>query len=421
MKKVCFVFLILLCGCSSRTDTSNELMSMQLIDRNGFSETISSKDRLSVFENSDFLSQQPYQKVLRVYGHGSEIVSKITSYHSNGEPWQYLEVIDGRAHGEFREWHPNGKLKLEATVIEGTPDITEAAQMSWLFNGKCHVWDEEGGLTAEITYEKGLLEGEAFYYHPNAQLSQRIPYHKDEIDGTLDVFSSEGALMEKMEYIKGLRQGMSIGYWERGNVCYEELYQKGLLSKGNYYDQNGFSLSEIREGKGKQTLFKDGLLFSTVEFQSGAPEGEVMIFNEDGCLASSYSMKNSMKNGDEWEYYPKRNGAPQPKLCLHWRDDVIQGVVKTWYENGMLESQREMNGNKKHGLCFAWFREGDLMLMEEYEDDTLVKGSYFKKWEKKPISKVENGKGIATLHDSDGHFLKKIVYEKGLPQNESSY
>ena len=59
------------------------------------------------------------------------------------------------------------------------------------------------------------------------------------------------------------------------------------------------------------------------------------------------------------------------------------------------------------------------MLMEEYENDQLVKGSYFNKDGKKPVSKIENGKGLATLFDKDGRPIKKIVYEKGSPQKES--
>jgi hypothetical protein len=55
------------------------------------------------------------------------------------------------------------------------------------------------------------------------------------------------------------------------------------------------------------------------------------------------------------------------------------------------------------------------MLMEEYDNDILVKGSYLKKGDKQPVSKVENGKGIATIYDSRGHFQKKITYEKGIP------
>lgn len=420
--KYCWILLILLSACAYRGnhDQSDTVVSMQLMDRNGFSETISAKDRLSNYEKVDFLTPQPYQKVLRVFGRteSGKSTSKITTYHPNGQLWQYLEVADGRAHGIYQEWHSNGKKKLEAFVIEGTPDLTEMAQMTWLFEDKSYVWDEDGQMVAEISYEKGSLEGKAFYYHPNGQLSKEIPYHKDEIDGSLNVYNDEGFLIEKMEYRNGLKDGESSGFWENGTKCYLEVYKKGLLLTASYYDFDGESISEISNGNGNQALFKDRKLYSLVEHQNGLPQGEVSLFDEEGCLVGLYHIKDGKKYGDEWEYYPSQNPSPKPKLCLHWDDDSIQGVAKTWYENGMLESQREINANKKHGLCFAWFKEGDLMLMEEYEDDILVKGSYFKKWDKKPISKVENGKGVATLYDSEGRFLRKIIYEKGLPQGE---
>ena len=81
-----------------------------------------------------------------------------------------------------------------------------------------------------------------------------------------------------------------------------------------------------------------------------------------------------------------------------------------------MQSQREVNGNKKQGLSFAWYTNGDLMLMEEYENDLLIKGTYFKKGDKIPISKIEGGKGLATLYTNEGIFLRKVVYEKAHPK-----
>ncbi len=55
------------------------------------------------------------------------------------------------------------------------------------------------------------------------------------------------------------------------------------------------------------------------------------------------------------------------------------------------------------------------MLMEEYENDKLLKGSYYKKGEANPISTIENGFGIATLYNAEGHFVQKVNYERGKP------
>src|SRR3989339_1387660 len=105
MKRASLLFLSILCillsSCASRSQSSKDptLVSIQVIDRNGFSETISTKDRLARYETTDFSQPQPYQKVLRVFSKNEEgkNPSIITSYHSNGHLWQYLEISNGRA------------------------------------------------------------------------------------------------------------------------------------------------------------------------------------------------------------------------------------------------------------------------------------------------------------------------------------
>ena len=152
-KTLCVMTLIVCSGCGSsfRSD-SPAIVSLQLIDRNGFAETISNQDRLSTYQNIDFLQPQPYQKVLRVYkrtdlGKSSSVV---TSYHDNGQLWHHLEVIDGRAHGLYQEYYSNGQLKIDAFVIEGVADIHNLAQASWIFNQQSTVRNEQGEIIAEI-------------------------------------------------------------------------------------------------------------------------------------------------------------------------------------------------------------------------------------------------------------------------------
>jgi uncharacterized protein YcfL len=85
MKKIATLFLILiLTGCASKAaQNTNDMATIQILDRNGFSETISAKERLGKYENTDFLTPQPYQKVVRIYGKSSQgkTTSKITTYH----------------------------------------------------------------------------------------------------------------------------------------------------------------------------------------------------------------------------------------------------------------------------------------------------------------------------------------------------
>jgi antitoxin component YwqK of YwqJK toxin-antitoxin module len=416
--RIHFIFIaIILVGCCDRKYSPDDLFSIQILDRNGLCETISVKERLSIYEKVDFDTPQPYQKVVRVYGKAGfgKTSSKILTYHPNGQPMQYLEIQDGRAFGQYRQWYENGQKKLEATVIAGTPDVSETAQMTWLFDGMSCVYDEGGGVLAEILYEKGFLHGFSRYYHSGGAIAKEVFYQKDEIEGVVRIFDRQGECVEEISYTKGVKNGEAAGYWFLGSPKYKEIYENGSLIFGQYYTYGGEKVGGVENGEGEIVVFNDNKRV-VIQCHLGVVEGVIKTFNSQGGVISSVFMKGNKKNGEELEYYPSLVSEERKKLSMQWKDDRIEGVVKTWYESGALESEREFHDNKKHGRCFAWFPDGELMLMEEYENDCLIKGLYFKKSEKEPISKVLNGVGVATISDSFGSVVKKIVYEKGIPE-----
>lgn len=416
-KNLVALFTLLLLASCRQVTQSDAIVSMQLVDKNGFSETISTKDRLGVYQNVDFLASQPYEKVLRVYGKDEEgkSRSKLNSYHENGGSWQYLEALDGRANGKYLEWHENGKLKIEAVVLDGIADLSEGAQQGWLFDGKCTVWDSEGNLEAEFFYDKGYLEGEALYYFSSGQIEKKIPYIHGRVHGTLAIFDEEGTPLEQIHFKDGKKDGPSIGSWDRSRSKYQEQYRDGLLINAIYFNKEGAVIAEIENGHGRRAHFRGEHVARLTEYKHGKPEGLIEEFSPEGALECSYTIKEGLKNGEEFTYYPSQTDDLRPKLMIHWVQDKIQGMVKTWYPDGSIESEREMSNNKKHGLSFAYYEGGDLMLMEEYENDKLVKGEYYKKGESTPTSTVEAGEGTATLFTSSGSYLQKIAYEKGRP------
>jgi antitoxin component YwqK of YwqJK toxin-antitoxin module len=423
MKKWIIPLLILLAACAHHSgDKSQPLTSIQMVDRNGFSETVSANERLSRYQNVDFLAPQPYQKVLRVYrrDHQGKTHAILTCYHPNGQVSQYLEVVDSRAHGFYREWYENGKKKLEARVIEGIADFSPVAQSGWLFEGESHVWDEEGKCIAKILYSRGALEGVSHYFYPSGKIQKEIPYRQNEVDGVMTLYAEDGNVLERISHTKGERDGLAVGFWKDRKEKYTEHYEKGALKEGVYFSPDGTKIAEVASGAGKQVYFDETRLLSLVTIARGFPDGPVQLFGENGEFTAEYHVKDGKKHGEEIQYYPKNPaGKLLPKLMVTWHDDKIHGVVKTWYENGAVESQREMSANKKHGMGFAWYKDSSLMLTEEYESDKLIKGSYFKRGEKEAASKIEAGKGVATLFDPDGMFVKKINYDRGRPLLEN--
>lgn len=405
------------CTTSHSNSGDTNLQTISLVDRNGMTETINNPERIKQYQAVNFLCPQPYEKVLRINNRTKQgnIPSFLHSYHENGQPKQYLEIVNSRALGAYKEWHANGIQRLQACVIGGDADLSEVSEKSWIFDGHAYAWDEEGNLIADISYQKGLLHGESLYYHTNGCIWRRVPFCDGQIHGAVEVYLDDGQLFQRSEYANGKLHGCSFRYWPSCKLAVEEQYQNNLLIYGLYYDQKGELVNEVQKGDGNKVIFGRTEVAELHEFRNGVPEGEIKVFGTDQKLLRRYHIKNNIKHGEEIEYYEMPHIRHIPKLLVTWYEGKVQGISKTWYDNGIQESNREMSSNAKNGISTAWYRDGSLMLIEEYYKDKLVKGEYFRRGEKHPISTVAEGSGTVTLFDAEGNFVSKILYDNGTP------
>lgn len=413
-------FLLAAASCSRyNNESSFPLIAIQIEDRNGLTETVSTPERLQAYENLNFIDSQPYKKVLRVFKKDGKSSSKITTYHPNGVICQYLEAEEMRAHGAYKEWYPNGQIKIDAQVIGGTADISAAAQQDWLFCGTNRVWDEKGQPLAHILYEKGVMEGTSLYFYPSGQIEKEVSFKKNIVEGETIEYHPTGEIRSKINFQKGIKNGSSVGYFTNKKTAWTEEYNEGLLLKGSYYNVHGDLVAEVEDGRGRQASYLGDALSLLIEIRRGSPEGIVKKLNMRGDLQGSYFVKNGKKQGEEIEYFlPEESNEEdsnelKKKLSIQWDQDSIHGIVKTWYLNGRLQSQREYCHNQKQGSSLAWYKDGSLMLVEEYEQGNLIKGTYYRKNKNEPISTVIQGTGSAYLYDEEGIFLRKINYAKG--------
>ena len=403
-------------ACTGRAGTGPKMATISITDRNGFSETISTVDRLERYENVNFLSCQPYERVMRVYQRDFQgnVRAELINYHNNGQPYQFVEIVNGRVCGNYYEWHSNGAMNIQARVVEGEPDFNEAAQQTWVFDGISYVWDDAGNLLAQIPYCKGTLEGDSIYYHPSGNVWKTVTFHRDLMEGEQIVYLDNGDILSITFFKEGLPHGRAVRYWTPEQLAAEEYFDRGYLQTGNYYLPNGNLSSSIHYGEGYKSVFAKDYICQHQQYSEGIPAGEIKVYSPEGFITQIYHVKNGMKHGADIEYYPQSRGTV-PKISTYWIEGQLQGTVKTWYPDGTQESQRELNNGSKEGVLTAWYRDGSLMLIEEYENNSLVKGEYYKKNDPLPVSKVQHGEGMVTLYDADGNFKAKATIKNGKP------
>ncbi|WP_201456471.1 toxin-antitoxin system YwqK family antitoxin [Chlamydia sp. 17-3921] len=420
IKKSFYIFLLLILVNSSAYSTEAykklTLTGINIVDRNGLSETICSKEKLKKYAKIDFLASQPYQKVMRMYKNKrGDQVSCLTTYHSNGQLKQYLECLNNRAYGKYREWHPNGKIKILAEVIGGIADLHPSAESSWLFDGETLAYNDEGLLEACIQYEKGFLEGTSQYYHSNQKVWKTHSYKKGRAHGEFLTYASSGALLKIFNYSNGEKHGQALYYDEKtGEELALEEYDQGLLMEGTYLDpQTKEEFSIISRGEGLQAIYGKQAIVKTIAFYQGKPHGKVTLYNNSGKnILQTYSLVNDQKEGEEIFFFLETGKA---KLSLNWHEGLLQGTIKSWYPNGALESSKELINNKKSGLLTVYYPGGQIMAAEEYDNDFLIKGEYFRPEDLFPYTKVEKGCGTATFFTNSGTVTKKISYQDGKP------
>ena len=390
------------------------LARVNIVDCNGLSETITLADRLKELSKRNFLDPQPFRKVMRIFAKDRSGITRsiITSYYNSGHIQQYLECVNGRANGLYLEWHQNGQKKIQSHVCAGVADLDEKAFSSWSFDVPCFSWDDRGTQNACFLYSHGRLHGPATTFYPSGEKQRELFYENGLQEQKETCFYKNGAPQEALSFSNDLRHGECIGFNEDGSFSWKETYEKGSLSEGVYWGREKTPLSSVSAGVGVRSLFEEGRLVEQQEIKKGVPEGWITLFSDDGSIGAKYETREGKKDGKELRFFP---GTALPRLSLEWKEGVLHGTVKTWYENGQRESQRELSQNVKQGLAMAWYSDGSLMLAEEYDKDKIVRGQYLKKGEFLPSSVIEKGFGTATLFDDTGAVIEKIVYEEGSP------
>lgn len=414
-------------GCKS-VSLEPSLQLIHLVDQQEMVETISNDKRLRELQKRDFTSPQPYKKVLRSFRKDGVNRQKgvISSYYPNGQLMQWLETSDGRALGQYREWHSNGQIKISAQIVGGIPDLTPQAQESWQFDQECKAWCEKGQLLAQIAYQQGARAGLEKRFWPTGVLREELSYQSGVLEGSSRQFDEAGHLSQLITYSRGVQEGRGIRYWSSARLSSFEFWERGQLRRGRYWSPDGKLVGSVRGGRGERVLFAQEKICERQSFVEGEQRGRIEYFDLEGHLVRIAHFSRGEKEGQEVLFYtPAAKECAESqnqervliqKLEMTWQSGKLQGPVRTWFASGQLQSHHERSQNRREGICTCYYPSGQVMLMEHYRLDRLLAGQYFALGDRAPYSTVVDGKGTATLFDETGTLTNQITYQMGWPQ-----
>ena len=108
-------------------------------------------------------------------------------------------ILNGKKHGNHKEWYKSGILEHEKTYKNGKQD------------GPYKTYFKNGQLRHEGTYKDGKQDGPYKIYYENGQINIEGNMKDGELDGVWVEFGNNGKIISKKTYENGKTKGNSNG------------------------------------------------------------------------------------------------------------------------------------------------------------------------------------------------------------------
>lgn len=254
-------------------------------------------------------------------------LQQILRYHENGNlKIQATVDVDGKIHGNCKEWFLNGIISIDQSFNHGTPHGTnknyfengnlfiESNYNNGVREGKFCEYYENGMLNIITNFKDGKEHGLREQYFPNGNLELRANHIADKLEGVKILLDENGEVIDERIMHEGINITEELMVFMTENDCHhmvkagiindesQEEFKPGELSQKiyDYYKINNFEIKNISLMKEVIDLFnKEGIdLYNKLEvFTLDYPEGKPFTFKltSNARLANSEEIKISLE------------------------------------------------------------------------------------------------------------------------------
>ena len=175
--------------------------------------------------------------------------------------------------------------------------------------------------------------------------------------------------------------------------------------------------------------------FEDVPFKSSNDNGQLISegtykdgvhkeYREDGILSSEDTYKDGKRNGSCINYWD----GTQISMITHYKDDILHGVSKLFYDTGELESQKEWkNGKIIDGPFIKYHPNGKIRQESNYSNGELNGFSrwFYENGTIKYVGVYKDGKldGMYKRYSPhyEGQLLEEGIYKDGVIIDSKEY
>jgi len=229
---------------------------------------------------------------------------------------------------------------------------------------------QKDGVTVTRSYVNGIQEGETTWTFPNTDTLARVEmFEEGRLISKRDNYAS-GTPMEEEHYGKDGFVIKQLRWYEDGTPSAVEIYNHGLLVKGEYRTPLNVIESRVEDGEGLRICrSSEGDLMTKDKICQGEMVERTSFYaNGEPCTITPFH--NNKVHGDRLTFY--RGGLP--KAIEHWENNQQEGIT-TVFHNGEKVAEVPFVAGKKHGAELR-YRDGTLLVEEVTWDNDVQHGPH---------------------------------------------
>ena len=190
----------------------------------------------------------------------------------------------------------------------------------------------------ELIFEGDYIEGKKYGYGKE-YINKRISF--------------EG------NYLNGKRNGKGVEYYSDGkSIKFRGIYLLGIKYSGRGYDNEGYTIYEIKDGKGYVKEFNE---YGKCIFEGEYPNGIGKEYYLNNLGGTEIKFEGEYKNGIKW------NGKGYDisgQLIYELKNG--KGYIKEFYVTGVCYFEGEYINGKRNGKGKEYNYKGDIIFEGEY-------------------------------------------------------
>lgn len=206
-------------------------------------------------------------------------------------------------------------------------------------NGFNTFYYENGAKSSEGTMRDGKADGYWKNYYKNGKLKIEGNRKDFQLDSIWKFYSEQGKITKSVNYVLGKKNGFTFTYDTNQRITYKETFVNDI--------KQGNSISYYKSGKTKQVT----------PYVKGKPDGYAYEYSEDsliisimkyqgGILASVERLNRKDETGKKQGVYKEFFADGKLKEEKKYKDDVVDGYVKTYDNKGNLLNTEKFNNGK---------------------------------------------------------------------------